>query len=168
MDGASWDVARQLWDMRGGIADKATLVRRAAEMATGDNINERNASRDEILRNYTYLTLDGVGDASINARSQRQNQEANEQSLTSMATSGDELQEQAAANSIASRERAMQRNARRGDTPPVVPPSPEVEDPNTDGEDPNTEDVLVEDRPTDSDGFPYIPAVAAAVAGNRK
>ena len=157
MDGSSWDVARELWNMRDGIADKATLVRRAAEMATGDNINERNASRDEILRNYTYLTLDGVGDASINARSQRQNQEANEQSLTSMATSGDELQEQAAANSIASRERAMQRNARRGDTPPPVEPPPVVP--------PSTPPVLAENTPTDSDGFPYIPAVAAAVAG---
>lgn len=152
MEGASWDVARQLWDMRDGIADKATLVRRAAEMATGDNINERNASRDEILRNYTYLTLDGVGDASINARSQRQDQEARDQDLVNMATSQDEFLQQAAANSIASRERAVQRNAQRGDTPPPVEP-------------PSTPPVPAETRPTDSDGFPYIPAVAAAVAG---
>ena len=113
MDGSSWDVARDMWDMREGIPDKAALVRMAAEMATGTDINERNASRDEILRNYTYLTMDGVGQASINARSQRQDAAARAQNLTDMATSDDEFLQQAAASSIASTVRADQRNAEK-------------------------------------------------------
>ena len=158
MDGSSWDVAREMWDMRDGITDKAALVRMAAEMATGTDINERNASRDEILRNYTYLTMDGVGQDSINARSQRQDETARGQALTDMATSDDELLQQAAASSIASTGRARQRNEEKGDIAP--PPIEEI-----------TEDVppSTEDAPPEGEGYYVSPVsvarTAAAVAG---
>ena len=158
MDGSSWDVAREMWDMRDGITDKAALVRMAAEMATGTDINERNASRDEILRNYTYLTMDGVGQASINARSQRQDETARGEALTNMATSQDEFLQQAAASSIASTGRARQRNEEKGDIAP--PPIEEI-----------TEDVppSTEDAPPEGEGYYVSPVsvarTAAAVAG---
>ena len=158
MDGSSWDVAREMWNMRDGITDKAALVRMAAEMATGTDINERNASRDEILRNYTYLTMDGVGQDSINARSQRQDETARGQALTDMATSDDELLQQAAASSIASTGRARQRNEEKGDIAP--PPIEEI-----------TEDVppSTEDAPPEGEGYYVSPVsvarTAAAVAG---